>query len=133
MKACTKCGVAKPLSYFYLIRGRHATVCKRCNIERLQTSYKADPSKHRIGQLRREFGLSPEKYEDMLCAQDGKCSICRLCFSQQKRAPHVDHDHATGKVRALLCHGCNTALGGIKDSITSLARAIEYLEFHRAS
>ena len=40
----------------------------------------------------------------------------------------VDHCHATGKVRGLLCHNCNRALGLLKDKISVLKNAIQYLE-----
>lgn len=40
---------------------------------------------------------------------------------------HVDHDHATGQIRGLLCFGCNSILGLVKDSPDILQRAIGYL------
>jgi hypothetical protein len=40
----------------------------------------------------------------------------------------VDHCHATGKVRGLLCHNCNRALGLLKDDKSTIRRALEYLE-----
>ena len=36
-------------------------------------------------------------------------------------------DHETGRVRGLLCHHCNKALGGFKDSVEILTKAIKYL------
>lgn len=40
----------------------------------------------------------------------------------------MDHDHTTGKIRGLLCFGCNTGLGKFKDSIVILNKAINYLK-----
>ena len=62
----------------------------------------------------------------MLEEQAGLCAICR-------RAPaaHVDHDHLTGAVRALLCFNCNGGLGQFKDDPAVLRAAAEYVERHR--
>ena len=57
--------------------------------------------------LLREYGLTPQAYDDLLTKQRGRCAICR-----QKVELHVDHNHETGCTRGLLCHGCNLGLGG---------------------
>ena len=43
----------------------------------------------------------------------------------------VDHNHATGKVRKLLCHDCNTMIGKAKEDIQILESAINYLKKHK--
>lgn len=62
----------------------------------------------------------------MAIRQGGRCAICRREPEQGRRLA-VDHDHATGEVRGLLCKACNTALGMFRDDVASLARAIGYL------
>jgi hypothetical protein len=61
----------------------------------------------------------------MLEQQDGLCAICRAA-----PAVHVDHDHETGAVRALLCFNCNGGLGQFKDNPHLLHAAAYYVEFH---
>ncbi len=61
----------------------------------------------------RSYGITEKNYQDMVQAQDGKCGICgRIPKSGPLR---VDHCHATGTVRGLLCTGCNTTLGWLGD------------------
>lgn len=58
----------------------------------------------------------------MLAEQKGLCAICR-----EAPAKHVDHDHATGRVRGLLCFNCNGALGQFRDRTDLMLRAVAYL------
>jgi hypothetical protein len=67
----------------------------------------------------------------MMNEQDFKCAICSVHLSDVKKSFAVDHDHATGKVRGLLCDLCNRALGQFKDNIDNLKAAINYLEKHK--
>ena len=71
----------------------------------------------------RKYGLTEKDFQRRLVEQKGICPICQTKMSQ----PVVDHDHKTGRVRGLLCRMCNAALGQFRDSATTLARAIEYL------
>ena len=41
---------------------------------------------------------------------------------------HVDHDHSTGKIRALLCSGCNWGIAGFNEEDSRLRLAIKYLK-----
>jgi hypothetical protein len=63
----------------------------------------------------------------MRASQQNRCAICGREFGR----PQVDHDHVTGKVRALLCGQCNTGLGQFKESEATLRSAIDYLRRHR--
>lgn len=76
----------------------------------------------------RAYGITREQYDELLAAQGNRCAICGSDeWPGKNRAPHVDHDHGTGKVRGLLCGKCNTGLGQFDDDPTRLAAAIEYL------
>lgn len=70
------------------------------------------------------YGLTIADYRDMLVGQAGRCLIClQVPVSDLV----VDHDHATGVVRGLLCSACNSALGMLRDDTTRLSSAIRYL------
>ena len=64
----------------------------------------------------------------MFISQEGKCAICGREEERFARSLHVDHDHKTGQVRGLLCHGCNVGMGSMGDDIGVLQKSIEYLE-----
>lgn len=63
----------------------------------------------------KDFGLSLEDYDRMLEEQSGVCKICKKpetsVYRDRVRQLAVDHDHATGEIRGLLCMMCNTRLG----------------------
>ena len=69
--------------------------------------------------------LAPYGVAAMLEAQGGLCALCR-----ERPAQHVDHDHLTGKVRAMLCFCCNQALGNLRDRADIARAAAAYLEIH---
>lgn len=71
----------------------------------------------------RLYGITLEQQEGMKISQDGKCAIC---LEEKKLV--VDHCHASGRVRGLLCHSCNKAIGFLKDDMDRIARAIDYLQ-----
>jgi hypothetical protein len=75
--------------------------------------------------LKRKYNLTEEEYSVMLEKQGGTCAIC---FSKCTRALAVDHEHATGRVRGLLCNNCNRGIGHLKDDVAILVSAIKYLQ-----
>ena len=81
---------------------------------------------HRASRMRK-FGITPEFYDFMLEYQGHSCGICRKPAAELSRRLAVDHCHATGRVRGLLCGNCNTALGMFKDSRESLRRAERWI------
>lgn len=52
----------------------------------------------------KQLGVDDAEYARMLAAQDGRCAIPGCTRTPKTRRFHVDHDHRTGQVRALLCH-----------------------------
>jgi hypothetical protein len=85
--------------------------------------------------LRRRYGIGVQDLRTMAEAQDHKCAICGKPEQEERggyvRHLAVDHDHATGKVRELLCQNCNKMIGYAKDDPLILARAIAYLAKHK--
>lgn len=84
----------------------------------------------------REFGLPKGQYSAMLKAQGGVCALCGEAESGRTRlgtpiALHVDHDHTTGQIRALLCGNCNRAIGHLKDDPALIRKAALYVEAYR--
>ena len=80
---------------------------------------------HKDFLLHRRYGLTRAELDRLIEEQGGLCEIC-----QERPAEHVDHNHVTGKVRAILCFSCNRGLGKFKEDLTTLDRAIEYLIGH---
>lgn len=72
------------------------------------------------------YGLSFDEYLNLIQSQNNTCKICKAAFKRTKDI-HVDHNHNTGKIRGILCSNCNRCLGLLKDNITVLQNAIEYL------
>ena len=103
------------------------------NPEKYRQRYRAYKDKHaqhwRSWKLRHEYGIDIEEYDQILEVQRGVCAICHRTGSSKRRTRLVvDHDHETGKVRGLLCDGCNRALGLLKDNADVLRSAAEYVE-----
>jgi hypothetical protein len=69
------------------------------------------------------YGLTLDQFAAMEEAQDWECAICQTPLDR----PCIDHSHCTGRVRGLLCKGCNTGLGMFRESRAALRRAIKYL------
>lgn len=75
--------------------------------------------------LMRNYGVTAEQKMSMVVAQDGKCGICKMLLTTTHKT-HLDHCHATGMVRGILCTRCNTHLGWhekySKEAISYLAK-----------
>lgn len=161
MKDCANCGKIAPISRFHKDKSKrdgHFDSCKKCvnarnrslnrdltekqkkrrryydrNRYKLISKSKEYRDKNaarvRLWGLRK-YGLTPESFEALFKRQNGGCGICGEVNLDGVRL-HVDHDHATGKIRGLLCVGCNHMIGLAKDKIEILHRAADYLEAPR--
>jgi Recombination endonuclease VII len=85
--------------------------------------------------LKSKYGITPHYVVELAEHQGGVCAICKAPpnTSKKRGGLHVDHDHATGKVRGLLCESCNQGLGLFRDNQESLRGAIAYLQEPPAS
>lgn len=86
------------------------------------------------------YGVTPQQYRDLYVAQHGCCFVCRTAKGKNPDDPKgrggrrlgVDHNHVTGRVRALLCSGstsantCNRLIG--RYDLNALRRAVQVLE-----
>lgn len=80
--------------------------------------------------LRDNYNLTVDEWNDLWQLQNGKCAICNINMNPRGRAKQsvaVDHNHKTGEVRGLLCRSCNHSLGDFKDDPDILISAAEYL------
>ena len=71
----------------------------------------------------REYGMVEAAFDAMLAQQEGLCVICQRPLVN----PVVDHDHRTGRVRALLCQACNSGIGLLGDDVNRLVRAMIFV------
>jgi Recombination endonuclease VII len=97
---------------------------------------KSEPSRFKEHNLRYGFGLSLEDYNQMLSKQNGVCAICKHPETSKHQGGKirdlaVDHDHATGKIRGLLCSSCNLGLGKLKDDFEIILQAAKYIQKHK--
>jgi hypothetical protein len=74
-----------------------------------------------------KYGLTIEQRDAMISAQDSKCKTCGSGSPGNRLGWVVDHCHATNKVRGILCHDCNLALGHVKDDVAILESLITHL------
>ncbi len=137
-KTCRKCLSDLPISEFYPTKGRHKDGlhpwCKECTKSYNREYVRNNPERNRERQSRNrikaKYGITWQDRDRMVEVQEGRCAICRDPFPDAK-GTHIDHCHASGKVREILCGLCNVGLGSFRDNPDLLRAAAEYLERHR--
>ena len=136
MKICSVCRMSKPLTDFHKANTRKGEgrqrLCKLCAHAATKRWIEKHPEARkkavRTNYLKRLYGITPQQYEEMLEDQDFECLICHVDIDDYPKEFAIDHDHATGKIRGLLCLECNLILGNAKDNIETLLSAIKYLK-----
>jgi hypothetical protein len=158
VKRCKICGELKPLADFYRAPGARDGFrldCKKCNLAARAAKYRENPRptiervmrwqkanreqyqarqreylesgkksiSNRKSHLKRKYGLTLEAFDALLASQGGGCAICG-----KPDADNVDHDHATGRVRGILCFKCNVAIGLVDEDSGRALAAAAYLD-----
>ncbi len=151
MKRCPDCRQDKPLTDFGKDRhnpsGRYG-YCRPCTNERKRRKYDT-PEKVRAKNLRQQYAIEVSEYQRLLTLQGARCAVCGVHESDARKSRGrsrtdgsvtasavglvIDHDHATGRIRGLLCTSCNGGLGLMRDSVSILASALAYLLHARAA
>lgn len=146
MKTCNKIDCKQinpqPLENFYKDKNNktdgHYSICKQCketgtkkwrseNREQVNATVRAyakRPERMLKNRLK-YYEITPEEYLEMIKLQDNKCKLCFKSPPTSRRPLVVDHNHVTGKVRGLLCYGCNRLMVLI-DNAELLKRALAY-------
>lgn len=140
---CRRCGQDKPADCFYSDSTNPDKLrkpCKACLSEERRERYQRlngiDASYEQV--LRREYGITLDDYNQMVRKQGNRCAICRRAESSKSgggrtRRLSVDHDHATGAVRGLLCQRCNTVVWSLEDNHVTITAVTAYIEEWRAT
>lgn len=120
-KVCPRCGVAKDRDADFHKdprTGQVSTYCRPCKKEYQRERYLSQGGidRTRADSWMRRYGLTPEDYWRMHGEQGGLCAACRQPQPEEHKYQllHVDHCHATGRVRGLLCFPCNLLEGVVE-------------------
>lgn len=87
----------------------------------------------RFAHVKHKYGVTREEWERLFAEQGGVCAICRRPETAHEprtgavRMLAVDHCHASGRIRGLLCYRCNTAIGLLGEDPERLEAARRYL------
>ncbi len=146
-KVCIKCNEDKELGEFRC-NPKIGNVCKVC-FNKQQALRRKPRGKNPLlirrrgrqrfvnrneGKFFRSYGIRYVDSFALFKIQKGKCAICGCYNTDARNGGHkhlaLDHCHATGKVRGLLCMSCNMSLGFLDDNIDYLSKGISYLKEH---
>ena len=140
-KRCLQCKEVKAVELFRWRERRGGTrspgyesYCKACEKVNFQEWYRRNKHHQRKRDFERnckKFGLSGDQYKAMVKTQSGKCAICnrpeRCTRGGIVKNLAIDHCHDSDRIRALLCNGCNTAIGLIDEDLEIAKSIVRYL------
>ena len=136
---CSSCKEMKPVDDFHPeknTRGRRYR-CRACLAAENAARAPEDPVLMRRRKLRESYGITMEEYDALFAQQGGRCAICGdekeawqpgAGTSGRVRFLVVDHSHADGRVRGLLCGHCNRGLGHFRDDSEIMVAAAAYIQ-----
>lgn len=123
-RTCAKCKEEKTLEEFTTDRSRSmgSGKCVPCN--------RKDAMKYKIKKM---YGIEWEEFEQLIEKAQSRCEICKadLALGVKGLAPHIDHDHNTGRIRGILCGLCNRGIGQLGDDLERVEAAASYLRERR--
>ena len=142
-KTCSRCKIEQPIHEFRFdnrAKNLRKPACRVCENARMRADrkkhgekrraadrdhYRRTEAKHAVTKLIRRYGLSEDEATEV-----AKATTCELCGKEQTggRRLVLDHCHATGKHRGMLCDNCNTALGKFKDDAALIRKAADYID-----
>lgn len=139
MKKCTKCFKELPTTSFTIkSNGFPVSWCRDCHNaysrekskEKPRVRTKEQQRKRCLQRILATHKLSEREYFALIEKQKRRCALCLSSFkdSEERFMMVVDHNHATGKVRGILCYKCNNGLGQFNDDVFLLRNAIEYIK-----
>lgn len=126
-----ECSVCGPVTVYKGQRyeGRQYWRCGAQNLTKALARFADDPEayeRYRDKRFLRLYGITLERYDEMVKEQEGLCPRCRKTPLVLRLA--VDHNHETGEVRKLLCGPCNTYLGRLEANRDRLMEDLMYLD-----
>lgn len=145
MKTCSVCGIEKSIDDFKptglqckpcvkLWHAKNYQRTKEKHAERYKKFRRENPEKCYVydlrSRLKTKYGITLDHYTSMLASQNNSCAICKSKDPKRKNAIgfFVDHNHKTDKVRGLLCHRCNLAVGWMEDNLILVDSVKAYIE-----
>ena len=124
---CPNCGETDIANFYTDEKGlRTNKVCKECHKQVGKKRWLSLGWLDKIEIKAKKYNVTKEVLVELHEKQGGKCAICGD-EPTTKRGLHIDHCHQTGAIRGLLCHGCNTGIGAMKDSADIVSKALSYL------
>ena len=121
-ETCVSCKERNPLDAFPINRFGRSKYCATCYARPARAWVMENFGSYRNYKLYQKYGMTEADFDRMVAKQGGLCAVC-----QKRAATQVDHDHKTGKVRAILCLKCNAGLGALKDEERLVWEAVDYL------
>lgn len=126
LKWCPACKMYKSAGAFPRNRAKKdglAAYCKPCHNRIMKANKERRHGSERNYLLKHRYSIDEVTVNWLVLQQRDLCALCLAA-----RPHHVDHDHATGSVRGILCFNCNRGIAKFAEDTHLMKRAIEYLQ-----